>query len=110
MECPKICANLIFFFHFFSVREGKPPIWSLGSDGEHYLHFPTTPKHNEFLQWSISVSSDNEDDENWLAEKEFKDWVLVKASESQDIRLDNNWGLDNKNINFNTFLTIFSGN
>uniref|UniRef100_A0A915NXR7 Uncharacterized protein n=1 Tax=Meloidogyne floridensis TaxID=298350 RepID=A0A915NXR7_9BILA len=62
----------------FSVQADQPPIWTLGSD--HYLHFPiASPKSNEFLLWSISVSSDNED-EDWVADSEFRDWVVLKTS------------------------------
>uniref|UniRef100_A0A1I8BFF3 Uncharacterized protein n=1 Tax=Meloidogyne hapla TaxID=6305 RepID=A0A1I8BFF3_MELHA len=81
-----------FNLKFFSVQEDRPPIWTLGSD--HYLHFPiTSPKSNEFLRWSISVSSDNED-EDWLADPDFRDWVILKSAtqfNENDIRFDNNW-------------------
>jgi hypothetical protein len=87
-----------YFVPIFRVRDGQPPIWSIGSD--HYLHFPiSAPKKNEFLRWSVSVSSDNEE-EDWLKDEEFHDWVMVKAREGQDIRLDNNWG---------RFLTFMDG-
>uniref|UniRef100_A0A915ND04 Uncharacterized protein n=1 Tax=Meloidogyne javanica TaxID=6303 RepID=A0A915ND04_MELJA len=75
-----------------NVQADQPPIWTLGSD--HYLHFPiASPKSNEFLLWSISVSSDNED-EDWVADSEFRDWVILKTSNDLEGGDDNSGGIE----------------
>jgi len=55
----------------------------------------------------VAVSSDNEqedadddEDEELLEDKEFQDWIAVKANEGQDIRLDNNWGKNEERKEF----------
>lgn len=66
-------------------RGSLPNIWDVNSD--YYLHFkPNLNRQNEYLQWSVNVTSDTEDsEEEWL-----DDWLQVKANEA-GIRIGNDF-------------------
>ncbi|KAI6183887.1 Polyphosphoinositide phosphatase [Aphelenchoides bicaudatus] len=72
-------------------RGSLPNIWDINSD--YYLHFkPNLNRQNEYLQWSVNVTSDTEDsEEEWL-----DDWLQVKANEA-GIRIGNDFTLPDKN-------------
>ncbi|KAL3082890.1 hypothetical protein niasHS_010692 [Heterodera schachtii] len=56
-------------------------IWSFGSD--HYLHFPMTrPKKGEFLEWSVSVNSDTNENEFEGENDWFRDRELLPQEEN----------------------------